>query len=261
MIQGWRDQGDSAGTIMSVRTPLTRLFKFAQRRGYISSSPLERLESEDWPRVVPTEIRILGLEEIRSLIENATEASRPLIAVLALSGLRQSEALALRWEDIDLQGRQIHVRAQLARGAGGKRVPLKTAGSRRSVILHPGLREVLVAHKAAETWQRGRGKAEDYVLATASGRPWGHRNAARAVYLAAEKAGIEGLRTHDLRHGFASWLIGEGLDPVRVSRQLGHSSPAFTMRVYAHEFERSQHAEQLQERLAQSAFGRVLDGS
>jgi integrase len=72
--------------------------------------------------------------------------------------------------------------------------------------------------------------------------------------------GIDGLTTHALRHGFVSWLIADlRLDPVRIARQVGHTSAALTLGTYAHEFERAQHAEELRERMAASEFGRVLD--
>ena len=50
------------------------------------------------------------------------------------------------------------------------------------------------------------------------------------------------LSLHSLRHGFASLLIPEGLNVVFVSRQLGHANPTITLGVYAHLFERADHA-------------------
>lgn len=59
---------------------------------------------------------------------------------------------------------------------------------------------------------------------------------------ALEAAELGKLRFHDLRHGYASLLIAEGLNVVFVSRQLGHSSPDITLRVYAHLFDAAEHA-------------------
>jgi integrase len=61
-----------------------------------------------------------------------------------------------------------------------------------------------------------------------------------------EQAGVRGagrLSLHSLRHGYASMLIGSGLDVVFVSRQLGHANPNVTLRVYAHVFARREHAD------------------
>jgi integrase len=262
MIARWRARGDSPGTILSTRTTLSKLVRFALRRGYISESPLAALESDAWPRVEKSARRVLGLEEIRKLIAKATDGTRALVALLALSGLRQSEALGLVWGDLDFEAGLIHVRAQLSRpgGSQGERIEvLKTDAALRDVLLHPGLASVLRQHKA-ESFQRGQAKPEDFVFSTASGLPLSHRNASRALDLAAEKAGIEGLTTHGLRHGFVSWLILElDFDPMRVSRQVGHKSASFTMDTYTHLFEQAGHHNILRARIAESDFGRVLD--
>ena len=55
-----------------------------------------------------------------------------------------------------------------------------------------------------------------------------------------------------LRHSLASLLIAKRLDPVFVSRQLGHSSPQITLRVYAHLFEQADHAVSAREALEAS---------
>ena len=57
------------------------------------------------------------------------------------------------------------------------------------------------------------------------------------------------LTLHSLRHGFASLLIARGLNVVFVSRQLGHSNPSITLKVYAHLFEQADHATAAREAL------------
>jgi integrase len=60
------------------------------------------------------------------------------------------------------------------------------------------------------------------------------------------------LTLHSLRHGFASLLIASGLNVVYVSRQLGHANPGITLEVYAHLFERADHATAAREALEES---------
>jgi len=73
-----------------------------------------------------------------------------------------------------------------------------------------------------------------------------------------EKLG-DGVSAHSFRHTFASMLIvGLRLDPVRVAKQLGHTSAGFTTSTYAHMFEQARHADELRDQM-QAGFGRLLD--
>ncbi len=65
------------------------------------------------------------------------------------------------------------------------------------------------------------------------------------------------LRWHDLRHVAASALIAEGASIPYLSRVLGHSSPAITLAIYAHEFARTEHSDRTRERM-EAAFGELI---
>jgi integrase len=65
------------------------------------------------------------------------------------------------------------------------------------------------------------------------------------------------LTLHSLRHGFASLLIASGLNVVFVSRQLGHANPSIALEVYAHLFERADHAAAARDALEASHRARV----
>jgi integrase len=66
---------------------------------------------------------------------------------------------------------------------------------------------------------------------------------------------------HSLRHGFASLLIAEGMNVVFVSRQLGHANPSITLGVYAHLFERGEHATAARDALQASYAATVAPGA
>src|SRR5205823_10486791 len=94
-------------------------------------------------------------EECSTLILSTRESYRVLIALLAFTGLRISEALGLLWENVDLTNGVLHVEAQLARKKRGepvKRKALKGArrkgGERREVDLVPELVKLIKRHKA-----------------------------------------------------------------------------------------------------------------
>ena len=124
-------------------------------------------------------------------------------------------------------------------GRDGKRRRLKTHAGSRDVILMAELARELKRHRLASRYAG----ADDLVFTTETGRTLGHRNlTGRGLGKACERAGLQGVTCHSLRHTFASILIAQGRDPVFVSRQLGHANPAITLRVYAHLFDAARHA-------------------
>lgn len=122
------------------------------------------------------------------------------------------------------------------------------------MILMRQLGRDLTRHRLASPYSDG----PDLVFATATGRTIGHRNlTSRGLEPACQAAGLQGVTFHVLRHTFASLLIGQGHDPVFVARQLGHSNPAVTLRVYAHLFDAARHAREARQAL-DSQFGDLL---
>jgi integrase len=237
-------KGLSGASIRSMLTPLSRLFSHAVRRGVIPANPVSRLDRTERPGAWMSEKRILNRNEIGRLLDSARPQYRTLLATAIFSGLRQSELLGLRWTDIDWAEKVIHVRRAVDRT--GRDVPLKTRHSSRDVVLMPALVEALRGHR-----ERSRFKEpEDFVFASRVGTPLHRRNAWRQAFRPAfTKAGIERLRWHDLRHTFASLLIGGGANVVFVSRQLGHGSSDVTLRIYAHLFDHAEQAERTRETL------------
>lgn len=252
LISELRDLGYSAWSIRSILTPLSRLFSHAVRRDVIAASPISKLDRGERPAVWKREQRVLNSEEIGRLLDAAPPRYRTLIAAAILTGLRQSELLGLRWRDIDFEEELIRVRNALDRR--GKDVPPKTQHAVRDVVLIPTLARALNEHRARSTFSR----PEDYVFASRVGTPLHWRNVARrALKPALAAAGLEPLRWHDLRHTFASLLIGGGANVVFTSRQLGHGSSDITLRVYSHLFDRAEQARRTRDAL-EATLGDVI---
>jgi integrase len=154
--------------------------------------------------------------------------------VLVFTGLRVSEALALRWKDIDLLGGVLHVRHSLNRD--GTLGEPKTDAGRRDVPLSDALVGLLLNLKPEDA-------ADDhFVFATKDDptRPLSYRNFERRGFRpAVTAAGLDGngLTIHSLRHAAASWLIASGMSAVDVASVLGHADSSITLRVYASLFD------------------------
>jgi integrase len=245
----------SAWTIRGVLVVLGRVFGRAARVGTINNNPVRRLETEERPKTARRDFPNLDRAAIGKLIANTPKRYRALIAVSVLTGIRQGEALGLRWGDVDVKAGVIRIRYQLDRG--GHLVEPKTAAAKREIPIPSSLGRMLSAHKL-EAFSKGYAKPVDFVFASETGGPLNHRNIIRRGL---EKAIVDGklpkIRWHDLRHVAASALIAEGASVPYISRCLGHANPAITLSIYAHEFARVEHADRTRERM-EEAFGQLL---
>ena len=245
----------SGWTIRGVVAVLGRILGRAVRVGVIASNPVRQLEKEERPVADRRELPSFDRESIGRLIASTPARYRTLVAVSVLTGLRQGEALGLRWQDVDLIAGLLRVRYQLSRG--GSLIEPKTAAAKREVPIPPSLARLLAAHKE-EAFARGYGEPTDFVFASETGGALNHRNIIRrGLERAIAEGGLPKIRWHDMRHIAASALIAEGASVPYISRCLGHANPAITLSIYAHEFARSEHADRTRERM-ENAFGQLL---
>lgn len=166
-------------------------------------------------------------EEIERLLGKLSDEFRPIAAACHFGALRVSEALALRWRDVDFAGKRIAVSGT------------KTAASAKEIPLLPRLEAELRLHRERLA-QRGFQSVAptSLVFQTITGLSPGRRNVHRAVATAAVKAGLvpegtEPVGVHDLRHSFAAYAFARGLSPVQVARFMRHANPNVTLTVYA----------------------------
>ena len=175
-------------------------------------------------------VKLPTRDQLAALLLVLRPEHRLLVRVLAGTGLRISECLALRWRDLRLDGPDPHVKVRRAL-VRGKLGPPKSRHGRRDVPLITRLVDELRQHHQRTEWPR----PDDYAFCTSVGTAHRPENLRRQILLpAAEEADVAWLGFHSLRHFFASALIAEGRNVVQVSKLLGHHSPAFTLTVYAH---------------------------
>jgi integrase len=186
---------------------------------------------------------VLEAEDVNHLIDATPEPYRVLIALLAFTGMRISEALGLTWADVDFEAGAVNVRRQLSRAKRGepaKRIPLKTDAGEREIDLAPKILQALRVHRFASP-RKGDG---DFVFSTLTGKPIYYRNAStRGLEKAAEaiglnRAGLPKLSFHDLRHTAITHLIRSAADVAQVQRFAGHAKPSITLDLYVGEFEK-----------------------
>ena len=260
-IERFRDRLRAAGyapvTINAFLQDLGAVFKLAVRRGVCLVNPVERLERAfvgarelelglgDGER--PAEGRVSAAElltpaELGRLVAAAAPGVyRMLLALAAATGLRSGELLALQWSDLELPQEgagRVQVRRTLswARVKGEEAAvrprfyPPKTQAGRRAVPLPAPLVGAL------QEWRLRCPRGElELVFPTADGGLMRRSNALRyGLWPALKRAGLRRVTMHSLRHSFASALLMSGRPITEVQHLLGHSSPAVTLKVYAH---------------------------
>src|SRR5918997_1494109 len=178
----------------------------------------------------------LDLGEARAVLDAAAGVRNSARWTVALAlGLRQSEAMALQWKDVDPLAGTLTVRRSIHRVRGGGLIyeEPKTRRSHRTLALPlPPVAE-LHRHKAAQLGERmlagSEWHDEDLVFAQANGRPIDKKADYDDWTRLLHKAGVRHVRLHDGRHTAATLLLGENVHPRVVMELLGHSQMRTTM--------------------------------
>lgn len=251
-------RGLSPRTAAHARTTLRLALRDAERDALVTRNVAALARP---PKVSRPEMQVLDGEQTRWLLAfSQDDRWHPLWQVLAGSGLRIGEALGLTWDDIDFDQATVTVRRSLAKIGPGEwgLTEQKTSRSRRTVPIPVTTVRAMREAKDRQDAERA-GAGRDWqkhpegqpVFVNEYGRRFEPTSANRQLDLALKRAGLPHIRLHDLRHGYASALLTEGVPLLTVSRLLGHSSIVITSDTYAH-------LTQSMTRDAAAAMGRVL---
>ena len=204
----------------------------------ISRNPADAV---DPPRFNRKEMQAFDQDGLNEFLETIRETEYyPLFYTLLFTGLRRSEALALRWRDVDLVLGYISVNRtlhQLNDKSFVFRQP-KTEKSRRTVALPPSLSIVLRQHQESQQKQRAllatAVSDDDLIFAQLDGSPLLPHSITNAWRRLVKQAGFQGVRLHDARHTHATLMLKQGVNAKIISERLGHSSVVITLDTYSH---------------------------
>src|SRR5215212_1864676 len=208
--------------------------------GLIPSNPASRVKKAVKREQAP--MRSLSLEEASRLLGAAVGTRDEALLILALrTGMRQGELAALRWEDVDLTDKPSIVVWRSADTRTKTRVSTTKTGKERKIHIGPRTVEVLKAHRARQLEERMAATSwadPGVVFPNMKGKIRRRDSVVRSLRRTLKEAGLPvDVRFHDLRHTAGTLALRQGVPLHTVSRMLGHSDPAMTLRRYAHVLE------------------------
>lgn len=210
-LEHLRTEGQCSGTIYRAYTGLGTFFGFLLKEDFIKSNPIALVEK---PKRTKRLIQALSMEQIRALLAQFDGnnfphlRTRTLTILLLDTGLRISEGLGIKKDDVNLQGNTIRV---LGKGGKERDVPFGTTA--KQAIMQYLMRI-------------GDIPGQELLFLNRFGGGVNRRTIQRQLQLYARKAGIKGVRPspHTLRHTFATQYILNGGDAFSLQRILGHST-------------------------------------
>ncbi len=207
----------------NILTPLRQMFEELYLDEIIDKNPLSRVKN------LPNKTREpepFTQEEITKILNELTGQEKNLIQFAFYSGLRTSELIALRWQDVELEQNRIFVKRAHVRG---QLKDTKTKSEKREVILQPQAREALLNQQAFT------GKQNETVFHDPkTNEPWRNDQPIRKnVWIPAlKKANIKYRNPYQTRHTFASMMLSTGEHYMWVAQQMGHKDWGMIIKVY-----------------------------
>jgi len=213
-------------TVRNSWTLLSGILETAVEYGYLSMNPARGVKfPEKELKGAPV---LFTAEDFMKLLEQLDEPYRTMARLIALTGLRIGELLAVRWRCLDLEIGTLSVRESVYEG---KFQSPKTRKSRRTMPLGPQIIVWLREHRL----RTKRTESDDLLFGNRKGQPLRESKLLRNVLQpAAERAGLGRVTWHQFRHIHSS-LLNDLQVPVKIAQeQLGHSSISTTLNIYTH---------------------------
>lgn len=229
--------GLSPRSVRYIHIVIHGAYEQAKKEGMITINPADAVKL---PSETKKEIQVLDVAGVSIFLAYAQETKYFSIYFLALStGLRRGELLGLRWQDVDMESKQLSVKQGLVRTKEGLvfQEP-KTKLSKRTINLSDDVIRELTLHKEIQDAQiKAAGEAyqgKDLVFCNELGEPICPRNLTRCFDRLLTKAGLaKEVTFHGLRHTYATIALQEGVDARTTQENLGHHSAAFTLDTYS----------------------------
>ena len=237
-----REKGKSPKTVKNINGVLHKALQQAILLNYIPVNPCNAVQL---PKVEKHEMTVLSENQIDSFLKEIKGTEYEDIFIVDLfTGMRQGEIMGLTWDRIDFEEGTILIDRQLIherkRDGLYKFAPTKTDKARKikpanfviQILKERRKKQLQDKLIAGDMWDDGG--IPNLVFTNHFGLHYGKATLTHHITSLGKKIGAEGLRFHDLRHTYAVSSIRAGDDIKTISSNLGHTTVAMTLDIYAH---------------------------
>ena len=251
----------SSNTISHYHRLLSSMLTCAVQWQVISSNPASRVKPPKVEKKEPKNYDEDVVAKMLLLLDKEHIRLKAILYLVLFIGMRLGELSGLEWKDIDLKSNTIQIRraSQYINDKNkqkDERVNAKdpkNPTSKRAIAISPVITKILKQYKAwqneqrlkvGDLWQKkekelfGDDYDNDRLFTKWDGSPIFPDTPSKLFQKFREKHNLPPLTFHQLRHTNASLLIAQGIDITTVGKRLGHSTPATTMKIYAHALQR-----------------------
>ena len=222
---------------------INRIFKYAVLMDVLNSNPFDKVIKPK-SRQTQRKGNFLTKEELKEFLKLAQNTTLsyffPLVHLMSYTGLRQGEALALKWSDIDFENKKITVDKTAVRIKEKQTIQTpKTKNSKRVISIDPTTLSILKSWKKDQIkiyFKNGKHfEGDNNFIFTNQRAEWVHiHNFIRYFKRFIADNSLKPITPHGLRHTHASLLFSAGVEPKNISDRLGHSTVQITLDLYTH---------------------------
>ena len=231
--------GLGAKTVRYIHTTIHKVLSDAVDADLVPRNVAAKAKPPRPQRVAAVEMRFWSAPELAQFLGGvAGTRLEAAWRLAAMTGMRRGEVLGLRWRDIDLDSARLSVRRALVSVAYAIVESTPKTHQARVIDLDPATVVVLRAHRERQETERSEWgpnyRERDLVFCQENGLPIHPDSFTQRFDREVRCSALPRIRLHDLRHTHASIALQAGVPVKVISERLGHESPAFTMKQYAH---------------------------
>lgn len=233
------EKGLSPKSVKNIHGVLHRALDQAKQLGYLRTNPLDAVIL---PRVEKHKIQTMEDEDMAAFLQAIKgDKYENVLFVTAFTGLRQGEVLGLTWDCVDFENHTLLINKQHNKVKGESEYKFGSLKNDtiRVLTVADAVMDTLRRQKDLQAqWAENAGELwnneDNLVFTTETGRYVNNKTLYLNFKRIVKSIGLDNLRFHDLRHGYAVNSLRAGDDIKTVQENLGHATASFTLSTYAH---------------------------